>query len=136
MIALHTFILLILVHTSVHAKDKESSQSSSTNQNQNHHPQPKQQEDKFNPLGPLVKCSFLPMEFIECEFPTDHKGNRTAKDELGGIGCVKFGGVYYEEVEKTKVQCIALPEIECFGPRSFWREGFPCIKYTGDLTVH
>lgn len=84
---------------------------------------------QHNPLSPLVKCSFLPLDFLECESPYDHKGNKTAKEEAG-YGCVKFGGVYYEEVEKTKVVCTVLPEIECFGPRTFKKDGFPCIKYT------
>ena len=29
-----------------------------------------------------------PKDFIECEEPIDHKGNKTAKDETG-FGCVK-----------------------------------------------
>ena len=35
--------------------------------------------DQSHPLGPLVECSFLPREFIECNEPLDHKGNTTAK---------------------------------------------------------
>jgi hypothetical protein len=35
--------------------------------------------DQSHPLGPLVECSFLPREFIECNEPVDHKGNATAK---------------------------------------------------------
>lgn len=31
---------------------------------------------------------FRSKEFIECEDPVDHKGNKTAKDETG-FGCVK-----------------------------------------------
>lgn len=40
-------------------------------------------EEKYYPLGPKVFCSFLPDEFIECQDPVDHKGNKTARDELG-----------------------------------------------------
>lgn len=29
-----------------------------------------------------------PKEFVECEDPIDHKGNKTAKEETG-FGCVK-----------------------------------------------
>lgn len=29
-----------------------------------------------------------PKEFIECDDPIDHKGNKTAKEEMG-MGCVK-----------------------------------------------
>lgn len=89
---------------------------------------------EYNPLGPLVKCSFLPPEFLDCADPVDHKGNKTARDELGH-GCVKFGGVYYEDVERTKVICNVLLEIECFGERSFLRAGYPCIKYTDHYFV-
>ena len=83
----------------------------------------------FDPLGPLVKCSFLSWEFTHCNEPFDHKGNKTAKEELGH-GCVKFGGMRYEDVERTKVVCTVLDKIECYGNRTFFREGVPCIKYS------
>ncbi|XP_003696155.1 TM2 domain-containing protein CG11103 [Apis florea] len=86
-------------------------------------------QQEYRPEGPLVMCKFLPKEFIECEEPIDHKGNKTAKEETG-FGCVKFGGSRYEDVEKTKVSCTVLPYIECYGPRTFNREGVPCIKYS------
>lgn len=42
----------------------------------------------------------------------------------------QYGGSYrYEDVDKTKVQCMVLPGIECYGPKTFSREGFPCVKY-------
>lgn len=44
---------------------------------------------------------------------------------------LKFGGARYEDVEKTKVQCKVLPDIECYGPRKFLRDGVPCVRYTG-----
>ncbi|XP_012283536.1 TM2 domain-containing protein CG11103 [Orussus abietinus] len=87
-------------------------------------------QQEYRPEGPLVMCKYLPKEFIECEEPIDHKGNKTAKEETG-FGCVKFGGSRYEDVEKTKVSCTVLPDIECYGPRTFFREGVPCIKYSG-----
>lgn len=83
----------------------------------------------YNPQGPLVKCAFLPIEFLDCKDPIDHKGNKTARDEVGH-GCLKFGGVYYDDVEKTKVQCNVLTDIECHGSRTFLKDGFPCVKYT------
>lgn len=86
-------------------------------------------QSEYVPSGPLVKCNFLPMQFIQCDLPVDHKGNKTAKEEAGH-GCIKFGGAKYEDVEKTKVQCTVLPDIECFGPRTFLKDGFPCIKYS------
>lgn len=86
-------------------------------------------DSDWNPLSPLVKCSFVPIEFLECKEPVDHKGNRTARDELGH-GCLKFGGANYHDVEKTKVPCTVLPDIECYGPKTFFRDGVPCIKYT------
>lgn len=87
-------------------------------------------QEPYRPLGPLVKCSFLPLEFLECDEPHDHKGNDTAK-KATGYGCVKYGGVYYEDVEITKVNCKVLEGIECHGLRSFFRDGFPCVKYSG-----
>lgn len=87
-------------------------------------------KEPYRPLGPLVKCSFLPLEFLDCDEPIDHKGNTSARDAIGH-GCVKFGGVKYEKVEKTKVQCKSLDGIECHGPRNFLRDGFPCVRYSG-----
>lgn len=83
----------------------------------------------YDPRGPLVLCSFLPDEFIECQDPVDHKGNITAKQELG-YGCVKFGGMKFEDVDKTKVKCTVLEGIECYGNSTFFREGYPCVKYS------
>ncbi|XP_017687401.1 PREDICTED: TM2 domain-containing protein 2 isoform X2 [Lepidothrix coronata] len=41
-----------------------------------------------DPRAPLVLCTYLPEEFVECEEPVDHGGNATAQQELGH-GCVK-----------------------------------------------
>ncbi|GAB0099439.1 TM2 domain-containing protein [Sergentomyia squamirostris] len=83
--------------------------------------------NNYNPLSPLVKCSFLPHDFVDCE-PPQLRGNNT-------YGCTKFGGVYFEDVEKTWVRCTVLPEIECYGERTFMRDGIPCIKYTDHYFV-
>ncbi|XP_050525759.1 TM2 domain-containing protein CG11103 isoform X2 [Daktulosphaira vitifoliae] len=88
--------------------------------------------EQYVPYGPLVKCSFLPMEFLECEYPVNYDGNKTARDETGLGGCLKFGGSYrYEDVEKAVAQCVVLPGIECHGAKTFYRDGFPCVKYNG-----
>ncbi|XP_031948134.1 TM2 domain-containing protein 2 isoform X2 [Corvus moneduloides] len=44
-----------------------------------------------DPRAPLVLCTYLPDEFVECEEPVDHGGNATAQQELGH-GCVKVHG--------------------------------------------
>ncbi|XP_053680812.1 TM2 domain-containing protein CG11103 [Anopheles nili] len=92
------------------------------------------QSAAFNPLSALVKCSFLPLEFLDCDEPINLKGNRTARDEVG-YGCVKLGGVYYDEVEVTKAKCMVFENIECYGPREFMRDGFSCVKYTDHYFV-
>ncbi|KAF7270846.1 hypothetical protein GWI33_016208 [Rhynchophorus ferrugineus] len=84
---------------------------------------------KFNPLGPLVKCSYLSWEFIDCDNPVDHKGNKTAFEDLG-YGCLKFGGVRYEDVARTKIICRALDKIECYGNRFLGMDRF-CLGQTG-----
>ena len=43
----------------------------------------------------------------------------------------RYGGKRYEDVQLTKVICSVLEGIECFGDRSFLKDGFPCIKYSG-----
>ena len=96
---------------------------------------PAKDKEQYNPLGPLVNCSFLPDRFMDCELPVDLKGNQSQKDESGGFGCVKFGGVYYEDVEISKVKCTVFAEIECLeSSRNIIRE-VPCIKYTDHYFV-
>lgn len=136
MLALLSFAIIVPVTNGLHGKNEKdiptsSSLSSSSSSSQG---SSSSSNSEYSPLGPLVKCSFLPKEFLDCNEPYDHKGNKTAKEEMG-YGCVKFGGVYFEEVERTKVQCTVLQDIECWGPRSFLRDGFPCIKYTDHYFV-
>lgn len=92
------------------------------------------QEDTLHPIcvphSPKVNCSYLPIEFLDCKEPKDHEGNGTTY-ETDGHGCRKFGGQRYEHVEHAKVQCTVLPGIECCGKRTFFRDGIPCIRYSG-----
>jgi TM2 domain-containing membrane protein YozV len=72
----------------------------------------------------------LPLEFLDCQELKDHKGNKTALEAADGLGCVNFGGNRWEEVERGKRECTVLSsEIECHGPRTFKRDGFPCVKF-------
>lgn len=80
-----------------------------------------------DPNSPVILCSYLPDEFVDCDAPVDHVGNATAYQELG-YGCLKFGGQAYSDVEHTAVQCRALEGIECASPRTFLRKNKPCIK--------
>ncbi|KAL8561502.1 hypothetical protein ACOMHN_011184 [Nucella lapillus] len=84
----------------------------------------------YDPYGPLVNCTYLPMEFLNCSDPVDLKENATEL-YIKGYGCSQWGGRKYDQVQKTKVVCTVLPGIECFGNRTFLRGGIPCIKYTG-----
>ena len=84
--------------------------------------------------SPLVPCNFLPRQFLQCAKPHDHKGNETTYNKMGH-GCLKYGGQRWEEVEKSKACCRALDCIECSGPRTFLRDGFPCIRYTNHYFV-
>jgi len=78
--------------------------------------------------NPLPPCYFLPREFLQCNEPVHHD-NQSSLDQLGH-GCLKFGGQRWEDVAKTRACCRVLDCIECSGPRTFLRDGFPCIKYT------
>jgi len=84
--------------------------------------------------SPLVPCNFLPRQFLQCAEPHDHKGNETTYSKMGH-GCLKYGGQRWEEVEKSKACCRVLDCIECSGPRTFLRDGFPCIRYTNHYFV-
>nr|XP_016935100.1 TM2 domain-containing protein CG11103 [Drosophila suzukii] len=88
----------------------------------------------FHPLGPYVSCSFLPRDFLECKDPVDRHENATAKNGKP-IGCVKWGGSTYEDVEHTEVLCTVFSDIECFGNRTFLRAGIPCVRYTDHYFV-
>ncbi len=84
----------------------------------------------YDPTDPLLPCSFLPREFVECDEPVDHRGNATARDALG-YGCLRLGGGQrWEEVERTSVCCRALDCVECRGNRTFLRHDLPCVRYT------
>ncbi|OQR66537.1 TM2 domain-containing protein [Tropilaelaps mercedesae] len=83
---------------------------------------------------PLIPCENLPMDFLDCSEPLDLKGNETARQELG-YGCTKWGGNRFEEVQMTAVNCSVLSDIECYGNRTFHREGFPCLRYSGHYFV-
>ncbi|XP_078358825.1 TM2 domain-containing protein 2-like [Oculina patagonica] len=90
---------------------------------------------KYDPKGPLVRCNYLSMDFLQCDPPVDFTANVTAREE-SGYGCTKFGGSTYQEVQQTSVWCEVLPGIECFGERKFLSlEKFPCIKYSGHRFV-
>eukprot|EP00057_Strongylocentrotus_purpuratus_P005819 XP_003731813.1 PREDICTED: TM2 domain-containing protein 2 [Strongylocentrotus purpuratus] len=85
---------------------------------------------EYNPVEPLVKCSFLPDDFIECDAPEDLKGNETLRRELG-TGCSKYGREKYQDVQKSPVICRVLPGIECHGNRTFIKDNIPCLKFEG-----
>merc|ERR1719244_66004 len=84
----------------------------------------------YQPRTSLVQCSYLPIEFLKCKPPEDLAGN-TSQREQQGYGCVKYGGQKYADVEFSSASCTVLDDIECFGKRTFRRDGFPCIKYSG-----
>lgn len=126
--------LFVLIASIVGKSVAAQSQNENRDKDTNKFPPSTHGEPPFNPLSPLVKCSFLPMEFLDCKEPVDHKGNKTARDEMG-FGCLKFGGANYHDVEKTKVHCTVLENIECHGVRMFLRSGIPCVKYSDHYFV-
>lgn len=89
---------------------------------------------EYRPPSPVVLCSYLPEEFIQCQDPVDHAGNLSALQELGH-GCLGWGGQTEREVNHTRVICTALDDIECAGPREFLRGRVPCIKYAGHYFI-
>lgn len=89
---------------------------------------------EYVPHGPLVHCKFLPLEFLNCSEPLNLNGNETRKKELGH-GCLKYGGQKHEEIEFTGAVCSVLQGVECYGNKTFIKDGFPCIKYNGHYFV-
>ncbi|CAD6188269.1 unnamed protein product [Caenorhabditis auriculariae] len=88
--------------------------------------------ESSNPLGPIVECSTLPEEFVDCDDPQlVQQFSAAVNISISEEGkCKKFGGQRAEDVEWTTVNCRALPCIECSGERVFQRPA-PCLKYTG-----
>lgn len=82
--------------------------------------------------GPHVNCSYLPIDFLDCEPPLSV--NKSMR-EKNGYGCYKYGGVLYEKVQFSKVLCHVLDGIECEGERTLLRGKVPCIKYSGHYFV-
>ncbi|OQV24504.1 putative TM2 domain-containing protein [Hypsibius exemplaris] len=93
------------------------------------------EEEPYDPYSPLVRCNFLPLEFLECDEPEDLEGNQTAFDVNGGFGCYRYGGLRWEDVLTTSTYCTVLPGIECHGPERFKRDGVPCVKFTGHYFI-
>ncbi|CAJ0961386.1 unnamed protein product, partial [Mesorhabditis belari] len=77
--------------------------------------------------GPWVPCNFLSETFVRCETPI--LANSSPNATIKGT-CARFGGLNYEDVLRTNVSCSVIGCIECYGPRTFYRE-VPCVKYTG-----
>lgn len=90
---------------------------------------------EYRPKSPLVYCTYLPMEYLNCTEPEDLNGNETKRQELDGYGCTKWGGERYEDVQMTKVWCEVFPGVNCWGERRFLKDGFPCVKYNGHYFV-
>lgn len=85
----HNYLRVILICASTYTLPTALG-AKNGNGNQNHSQQ-KEPVEKFDPLGPKVRCEYLPLDFLFCAELVDHKGNKTAQDLLG-YGCVKVGG--------------------------------------------
>ncbi|XP_038046343.1 TM2 domain-containing protein 2-like [Patiria miniata] len=89
----------------------------------------------YDPRTPLIRCEFVPSEYVECATPIDltaTNGNTTLEPHFG---CTQYGKQRYGEVETTSVHCTVLPGIECYGNRTFVKDNVPCIKYSGHYFV-
>lgn len=47
----------------------------------------------------------------------------------------QFGGVNFEDVEKTSVECRVLDGISCFGSTTFVKRNVPCLKYVEYFSI-
>jgi len=91
--------------------------------------------EDIDPNTPIVNCSLLPDDFLICEDPENLHGNTTVKNELG-YGCAIWGGQRYEDVERTRIWCNVIEDVECCGDRRFLSlKEFPCINYNGHYFV-
>lgn len=49
-------------------------------------------EDRdYGAHSPSIPCTYLPLDFLDCQEMIDHKGNKTLL-QMVGVGCLKFGG--------------------------------------------
>ncbi|VDL92511.1 unnamed protein product [Schistocephalus solidus] len=97
----------------------------------------------YDPNSPLVMCSYLPRHSMWCEPPEgmpppilyihvylDLHGNKSLFLETTQ-GCYQWGGMKVDEVQLTSITCHALPDIECYGNRTFLLHDYPCLRYHG-----
>uniref|UniRef100_H2Y423 TM2 domain-containing protein 2 n=1 Tax=Ciona savignyi TaxID=51511 RepID=H2Y423_CIOSA len=91
------------------------------------------QSDDHNPYSPNIKCSLLPEEFLICYSPNFFNSSSNSSKSEDFI-CPKVEGVAlkYSQVPTTSVLCVVVDQsIDCTGERSFYKGGFPCIRYSG-----
>ncbi|XP_071793500.1 TM2 domain-containing protein 2-like [Asterias amurensis] len=93
---------------------------------------------EYEPHSPLIRCEYVPPEYVECEAPKDLSSeniNTTKKQD--DIGCTKemYGKQQHGQVPTTSVNCTVLPGIACYGSRTFIKDNVPCIKYNGHYFV-
>ncbi|KAM4616477.1 TM2 domain-containing protein 2 [Polymixia lowei] len=133
-------VLLLQCLEGIHSQNSSVTEAAASGQGATMEPQDNMslhlpaEQYEYRPPSPVVLCSYLPDEFVQCQDPVDHAGNTSAFHEMGH-GCVTWGGQTQKEVNRTPVICSALDDIECAGPREFLRGEVPCIKYTGHYFI-
>uniref|UniRef100_A0A1B0GSV8 TM2 domain containing 2 n=1 Tax=Mus musculus TaxID=10090 RepID=A0A1B0GSV8_MOUSE len=64
-----------------------------------------------DPNSPVILCSYLPDEFVDCDAPVDHVGNATASQELG-YGCLKVRILFFVQAPSWEAWPGAVKELQ------------------------
>jgi len=85
----------------------------------------------WNPNTPLIPCSRLPLEFLDCSVP-DLTGVSDADFNASTmVGCRSWGGKPYDPIPLGTASCKPLDGVSCCGPQPFVYQNWQCIKYEG-----
>mmetsp|Transcript_17404 Transcript_17404/g.42236 ORF Transcript_17404/g.42236 Transcript_17404/m.42236 type:complete len:190 (+) Transcript_17404:269-838(+) len=87
---------------------------------------------------PLIPCCKVPKGFFTCEVLDCSGGNREDKVlSKGGLevrcdtGCAAFSDSQNSDTHRARAVCTVLEGVPCTGSRSFYYDGFPCVRYSG-----
>ena len=82
-------------------------------------------EFNYGPHSPYVPCSYLPLDFLECDELQDHQGNISSL-KLAGHGCLNFGGQNHNGILLFKLSIRFFFKIK-ISRCIYWLKSLSCV---------